>query len=733
MSLKINVIYKDIIYSIRGIKVLCSGVIAVVLLLVAIVAMGVWMLINVYNTEELQKAIASNASYNGILNHTTNAPSIEYGRSEGIATENILLHHFKNQQMKNLSLLVLPKSNLRRDAIFNERSKVLYADDAKLYLINDKLDKRDLFTTKTPHKISATTEIAWKGRQESDKNFSPKQMFKNLNATLLRKSNEFNRNGQNYFKYDSTDNIQSQFNKEITDSLPIMPLESLMGRFLTQSATLQKNKFSYIGPPVVGYGSNPYEVLTQKRIKEYDNFWRTYTRNKFSNESNYPQNINLDKFTLDDVKRKNMKPYLRGLRPTVVEYDVSVRPDAQAPTKLNSSKILPTSFLPYQSSHPLLPQNVHNLSILDSRPQKSHGEEQTLKSRSKLTTKTNPNIPLLGSLQDLYDYSKKIAASLLNFNSKSIEKIINSSQKLGEYGINLIENHNQVFQSQINQPFKRLAGLISSAERLRSLDPFELSLITWTFLDFWEFLIEKVGALSNEDLSLLQQRLDTLRRQKDDMFTQVFVNESLSRYSFKDQKHISGNSNGILSNRTISSIENKKNENIDHDLRSNDNNNHTLLNKARIIATTPSFHAPTPAELQVQKMPSALGRTNFRNKEPIFKREGDETLNSTLQKFFLLNLGKNNEQKNTTEIKINLYNTSMPIIEGRSNWDPLELFTSEARIEFMQFAVKVLFNFGKVCLKKPYAMECLMLLFCKDLNHNTKAGGLEGMAAKLKR
>lgn len=258
----------------------------------------------------------------------------------------------------------------------------------------------------------------------------------------------------------------------------------------------------------------------------------------------------------------------------------------------------------------------------------------------------------------MYEYSKKLATTLLSFPSGGRH---NSSRE--EYMMNekeILEDYNRVFQNPNttsadvlpdmfdDRPSRNERLMLLDTSKLNSLSPFEMSLVTWTFLDFWEFLIEQVGTLSEEDLELLEQKLERLRVKKDRVMTRSFMTATVNHQVAQE----SGRS---------------------------------LKDSARTIAL---------AEELLKSLEKEKVEEEERAKEDEKSEEGEET--------------------------------------GRM-WDPLGVFESNQKVKFMEFAIKVLFRFGRVYLKKNYALDCMMLLFCKDLNADANRSGMDGTAAKIKR
>jgi len=251
----------------------------------------------------------------------------------------------------------------------------------------------------------------------------------------------------------------------------------------------------------------------------------------------------------------------------------------------------------------------------------------------------------LSSLNDMYEYSRKLATSLLSFPTKPNLAVVNTTGEFLKNSFSLLRDYDNVFQSLprvLTEPLRTIN--LPSADQIDNLDPFELSLMTWTFIDFWEFLIEKVGSLSKQDLRLLEMRLERLRQQKDSTLARAFMTSASDETSDADE----------IEGRNIR-----------------------------------------------ERIKLNLAALNLNNTE------------------------HNNSSNTETDDK-------KPFEMFTEVWDPLGIFNDQERVEFLQYAMKTLFNFGKVYMKSDYAMDCMMLLFCKDINSKTKSGGLDSVAAKLK-
>ncbi|XP_064088004.1 uncharacterized protein LOC135202506 [Macrobrachium nipponense] len=319
-------------------------------------------------------------------------------------------------------------------------------------------------------------------------------------------------------------------------------------------------------------------------------------------------------------------PNIRGLRPGGQGYPIQIRPDAENPDRILA--VGPDRILAVEPNGP--------------HPQK------------RPTSVPNQHRPLLGPLADIYQYSQKLASTLLNFPSNLFTQVADSRAEHMKNEVQLLEDYNKLFQENNitsadllpdmfdQKPDRNERLMILDTEKIRSLNPFELSLITWTFLDFWEFLIEKVGTLSKDDLRQLENRLDRLRKEKDHRMAKSLVDVTIDHVS----KDASQSEDDI----------------------------------AQIVTMTEEF---------METLPEVTRNETY----------GDHSTESAVQ--------------------------------GRM-WDPLGIFTDEQRMQFMHFAIKVVFRFGRVYLNKRYALDCMMLLFCKDLNSGSKKSGMDGMAAKVK-
>ncbi|KAK7070980.1 hypothetical protein SK128_026909 [Halocaridina rubra] len=336
-----------------------------------------------------------------------------------------------------------------------------------------------------------------------------------------------------------------------------------------------------------------------------------------------------DTQTWDSPRHPHMFPYpnIRGARPNGQGYPIRIRPDAESPDRM---LIVDPGNIPH-SPH--------------ERPVPTHPEQQ--------------QHSFLGPLQDIYQYSQKLAATILNFPSNLLTQVDDARAEYMQKEVELLEDYNKVFQqpgitsSDVlpdmfdDRPDRDERVMLLDTESIRSLDPFEISLITWTFIDFWEFLIEKVGTLSRDDLRQLEMRLERLRQQKDHRMAKSLITVTVDRVS----------SNSPKDSPAVDEIIHKAEE---------------------LLETVPDI---------------------------------GENITKIIQ--------NKSENGSSTEF------------QGRM-WDPLGIFDSEQRVRFMEYAVKIILKFGRVYLRKKYAVDCLMLLFCKDLNTNSRKEGMDGMVAKVK-
>lgn len=251
----------------------------------------------------------------------------------------------------------------------------------------------------------------------------------------------------------------------------------------------------------------------------------------------------------------------------------------------------------------------------------------------------NADSGFINSLQDMYEYSKRIASSLMQYPQKNDIAATGTSSDFLKNSFGFLADYNHVF-SNLPQVFMEplIRFQLPSSEQLDNLNPFQLSLITWTFIDFWEFLIEKVGTLSREDLRTLELRLAKIRQTKDSSIARALIDS------------IPTSDDGAF------------NEEIE-----------TAVKTLEL-------------SLPVESSRSVDGGI-----------DGDS--------------GNSSKSSN--------------------NWENIS--TLQEQSDFMQYSIRTLFNFGKVYLRSDYALDCMMLLFCKDINSNTKHGGMEGVAARLKR
>lgn len=397
----------------------------------------------------------------------------------------------------------------------------------------------------------------------------------------------------------------------------------------------------YVGPPVVGYGEHPYRHATPSSASTegvFEYFWDVYDSKdhhpaQHDDRGPAPEDYMEYSQPMHPPRRPRPRPNVRGGMHNGQGYPIPMRPDAQAPPVLSPDRRLWVG--PDRRPRPQMAVRPPPTSTI---PPLSTPDDQSF----------------LGPLQDVYEYSQRLASSLLSFPATLYTKINESKAEYMRNEVELLEDYNKVFKNSDitstdvlpdmynDKPDRNERVMIIDTEKIRSLNPFELSLITWTFLDFWEFLIEKVGTLSEEDLQLLEMRLERLRQDKDRRMTKNLVTATMQQVS----EGAKLNSQDAEQMRSLTE---------------------SLLNSSSIA-------------------------------------EGGEDDKSS----------------------------SVAVAEARM-WDPLGLFNSEQRVKFMEFAMKVVFRFGRVYLKKRYALDCMMLLFCKDLNADTKKEGMDGVAAKVKR
>ncbi|XP_071520604.1 uncharacterized protein [Panulirus ornatus] len=427
----------------------------------------------------------------------------------------------------------------------------------------------------------------------------------------------------------------------------------------------EEDTTGYSGPPVVGYGDRIHTTERRPVDPVFQHFWDVYSYDgkapaEHEDRGPVPEDISGSSWDRPPTLPRRPRPYSSGPRTSIIGQPNirGPRPNAGGP-RLNLRGPRPNIRGPHSSGQgyplPVRPdaerppvQMADRKLLVDPNP-RPYTESAT---RPKPHTPSNHR-PLLGPLYDIYEYSRKLASTLLSFPIDADSKYDASKEEYMQNEVELLEDYNKVFhQSDTtsadvlpdmfdDRPGRNERLMLPDSEKLRSLNPFELSLITWTFLDFWEFLIEKVGTLSKEDLQLLEMRLELLRQNKDRVLTHDFMTATV---------------------------------------------NHVSQDSARSLDEVSQAIAMAQ---DLETLPEVKGTS------------GTNT-------------------------------TSPSVVEGRM-WDPLGVFSSEQRVKFMQFAMKVLFNFGRVYLKKQYALDCMMLLFCKDLNANAKKEGMDGIAAKIKR
>ncbi|KAK3861126.1 hypothetical protein Pcinc_032877 [Petrolisthes cinctipes] len=515
----------------------------------------------------------------------------------------------------------------------------------------------------------------------------------------------------------------------------------------------------YSGPPVVGYGDRP---LRRHQDPVFQHFWDVYghdgraparhdDRGPVPEETWGPHSFNAQEHDMEETplapnpeqfRRRYSTgaphPTNRGPQSDGQGYPLPLRPDAERPPVLSPDRKLWVESEPpppdRYGQHTNQPYPPHTRSTpANSRPRpwqinsrlgpsntrpgqmnihpgtsSTHPKPVRIRSGPSLQPRplrtpplppsTQPDSsrlpnhrPFLGPLYDIYNYSKRLASTLLSFPSSINSKSNASREEYIQNEVELLEDYNKVFQQNPNttsmdilpdmfddRPSRSERLMLIDSSKLRSLSGFELSLITWTFLDFWEFLIEKVGTLSKEDLRLLEQRLERLRQNKDRVMTQNFMKVTANQRKTEDTDKV-----------------------ITPDISQAIAMAEQLLKSLPGVSRS-SRSVPTPSSTTTPLPPPVI----------------NGTITSTTT------------TTTTTTIADNLNNPGEML--GRM-WDPLGVFSSEERVKFMQFAIRVVFKFGRVYLTKNYALDCMMLLFCKDLNAGAKKNGMDGMAAKIKR
>nr|XP_053641898.1 uncharacterized protein LOC128695379 [Cherax quadricarinatus] len=413
----------------------------------------------------------------------------------------------------------------------------------------------------------------------------------------------------------------------------------------SQRKGLTQEDPGYSGPPVVGYSDRVHATERSTSDPVFQYFWDAYHHNgkppaEHDDRGPVPEEASTQSWRSPPPRRQRprisaFQPNSGGARPKIRGLLPNGQGNRPLPSRLDAER--PPVQIPNRSLW--VDQN--------NRPP----PQTTARPDHKASTNHRP---LLGPLYDIYEYSQRLASTLLSFPAKIDSRFNESRKEYMQNEVELLEDYNKVFKEADttsadvlpdmfdNRPGRNERLMLLDSEKLRALNPFELSLITWTFLDFWEFLIEKVGTLSKEDLQLLELRLERLRQNKDRVLTQNFMKATVNEVS-------------QASDRSFPELS----------------------------------HAITMVEDLLESLPE------------VEKVEDTDT------------------------------SSSHDVVEGRM-WDPLGMFSSEQRVKFMEFAIKVLFKFGRVYLKKRYALDCMMLLFCKDLNANTKKRGMDGMAAKIK-
>ena len=430
--------------------------------------------------------------------------------------------------------------------------------------------------------------------------------------------------------------------------------------------TVDRTAQGYTGPPVVGYGDRPFKNNRRTLDPTFQYFWDTYGYDG-SAPAEHDDRGPVPEEATHVPERGAPPPYSGGYRPPTPGYRphtyktrLGPRPEAAGP-RHPTSRLEPN--MRGGQPHPVRPdaerppvmQPPNRQLWVDPGPRPSAAPSP----RPGPSPPPNHR-PFLGPLYDMYEYSKRLASTLLSFPPGAQSGYNSSREEYMMKEVQLLEDYNRVFQNPNttsadvlpdmydDRPNRNERLMLLDSSKLRSLNPFEMSLITWTFLDFWEFLIEQVGTLSPEDLALLEQRLVRLRLKKDRVMTKNLMTAT-----------------------------------VNHQVAQETNRGHS--DAARAIAL---------AEDLLKSMPEV--------------EEEEEDASAAASK----------------------------IVEGEVTgrmWNPLEVFNSNQKVKFMEFAIKVLFKFGRVYLQKAYALDCMMLLFCKDLNADSKKAGMDGTAAKIKR
>ncbi|KAF2364722.1 hypothetical protein FHG87_004518 [Trinorchestia longiramus] len=226
---------------------------------------------------------------------------------------------------------------------------------------------------------------------------------------------------------------------------------------------------------------------------------------------------------------------------------------------------------------------------------------------------------LAGTLRRMY----KAASSLVPF---SQSPKTGDAQSTGEFLRGLLKDSSafdsvsRKMRAIFAQSLDRYNGLLSKNDR-RPLSAFELYSLTYTFLDFWKFVFEKIGTLSGKDLSDLSRKVASIRD--------------------RDLEQYSTNSTSI------------------------------------------SIDKPSTVE------------------------DGSEIY----------------------EIETTLESKEMTREESTDS-TPVSHF--ERHTSFALPALKTLLNFGTAYMQYNYAFDCLMLLYCKDLDSNSHDIGWNALTTNLK-
>jgi len=750
-NMKVNFLYKGMIYRVKGFKILCSILSGILILLLAAVILGAWIVLGASENGEIYfpwKKIANKSLK--VDSYNRSSPSTEHleNMNEKLISKNYLKDYGKSMEaedaMRYLKYLeaeappekeknpeetsnydnyyenyddkfyedLLREYSLLRPAIVKPPKEFKYSssdyyentndefDEKEYYLAkfyennpslelqnkrteirhyqNERLPKEKFLSTGRPkdknilkedftRKILSANENNYAGllenKFESEVNFGDLESFDNImeyDGILIRNQDENKNQSKNEINegemgspndmsapsdsQEVNEALLSRRTKKIRKIIELNPYEhnspEVNGKNIKFQNQMHRSILSkpqtYPNVRLASGINNGIPLINHEALKAIPvrslvhpipNVRRSHI--EFGNFNNFPSNIgpipgfekeNSSKFRV----QLNTRAPLRIPSPPA-NYHLNNRqysPRAQRRISNNGLKMnnlqLPTPSY--------LKTNIASTSRTVKARRNNPGLHRVPVNPYPTISVKNMEESIMNALNNMYDYSKKIASYLIHSPEDENEgRTTQTSMDFLKNSFGLLHDFDDVFSSlpkKFLAPFNKFQ--ITSPEELANLNPFQLSLVTWTIIDFWDFLIEKVGKLSKHDLRTLEFRLANIRQMKD-----------------------------------------------------------SKIARSMIESNDVSFH---------------INRTQ-------------ENTNDKL-------LTKDKMHQNSTSAFSNISKSS-----SKPNNDNSEL---------MAHSVKALFNFGKVYMKTDYALECTLLLFCKDINSNTRNRGMEGLAAKLK-